>query len=95
MRWWWSGDFWQAWPAQAIKFDQCARWGLASPLPVTSAISSVDRPRLSELPPAEARRYRLRRACAQIWMATRLIAHPFLERVEVPPDLDKRAHQAG
>lgn len=86
---------WQAWPAQAIQFDQCARWGLEPPVPVASAISSVDRPRLSDLPPAEARAYRLRRARAQFRMATRLVAHPFSERVEVPPDLDKQVRQWG
>ena len=79
---------WQAWPAEAIQFDQCARWGLAAPVPVTSAISSVDRPRLSDLPPAEARAFRLRRVGAQARMAARAMAHPFSARVEVPPDLD-------
>lgn len=86
---------WQAWPAQAIQFDQCARWGLDPPVSVASAISSVDRPRLSDLPPAEARAYRLRRARAQVRMAARLLAHPFSEHAEVPPDLDREAPEMG
>ena len=78
---------WQAVPALAIQADQCARWGLAPPPGLESAISIVPRPDLADLPTTEARAYRLRRLGAQARMGLRALAHPFAETVEVPPDL--------
>ena len=72
---------WQAAPAQAIQIDMAAHYGLAPPIPVESAISSVTRPARS------GSAYRARRVARQVWMGLAGL-RPGTERVEVLPDTD-------
>lgn len=78
---------WQACPAQAIQFDQCAKWGLGAPVRLRSAISLVEKPDPADFPPAMARGFRRRRVTAQMRMGLRMLAHPRAETIEVVPDL--------
>lgn len=71
---------WQADPALAVQIDQCARYGLAPPIPVESAI--LARPRPTGRSPAQ----RVRRIGAQLRMGLRAaLRGPGAERVEILP----------
>lgn len=71
---------WQADPALAIQIDQCAHYGIAAPIPVTSAILATDRPE------GRTAAQRARRIGAQLRMGMRQLAHaPGARRVEVLP----------
>lgn len=70
---------WQAAPAQAIQIDMAARYGLAPPVPVQSAISSVARPTGTTL------RHRLRRIAQQLRMGLAAL-RPGTQWTELPPD---------
>lgn len=69
---------WQAVPARAIQIDMAARYGLTPPIPVQSAISSVERPARGGL------RFRLRRIARQLAMGLAGL-RPGTERIELRP----------
>ncbi|GAA0309512.1 glycosyltransferase family 25 protein [Rhodovulum strictum] len=69
---------WQAAPAQAIQIDMAARYGLAPPIDVASAISSVARPSRGTI------YHRMRRLAWQVRMGLAM-SRPGTERIELYP----------
>ena len=76
---------WQALPAQAIQIDMASRYGLAPPVAVASAISSVTRPAPGSL--KQRLRHRLRRIGRQLLMGLATL-RPGTRRIEPQPDAD-------
>ena len=83
----WSMRSFQAVPALAIQIDQCARYGMAPPIPVKSTIDVQQKPDLREgFGPGRRLAFRLRRIGAQLRMGLRQLSHlPLARRELVPP----------
>ena len=77
----------QADPALCIQLDQCAAYGIASPLETVSLIDAVAKPELQEHVPLSTRfAFRFRRIWAQVRMGSRHLTRlPWAQRKQVMP----------
>ena len=65
---------WQATPALALQLDQCAAYGIASPIPTQSSVLAQDKPSRAGFTLSQRAAFRTRRIAGQLQIAARRLS---------------------